>query len=175
MSEKRIKVLNAIFFYIIWWGCVLGIQYSYNYLGPLLTIIVGIAHLNIIVDFKKEVKLILAVGLLGLIVESFHLHSNLLDYSGYIFSNSLFPPLWILCMWLGFAGTLNYSMFWMKGRWILMIICGAIFGPMSYLAGVKLGVLNLNFSYTLSIVVIGITWGLSIPIMYYMNKKIYRS
>ena len=174
MSEKRIKVLNAIFFYIIWWGCVLGIQYSYNYLGPLLKIIVGIAHLNIIVDFKKEVKLILAVGLLGLIVESFHLHSNLLDYSGYIFANSLFPPLWILCMWLGFAGTLNYSMFWMKGRWILMIICGAIFGPMSYLAGVKLGVLNLNFSYTLSIVVIGITWGLSIPIMYYMNRQIYK-
>ena len=108
----------------------------------------GIFHLNIITDFKKEAKLILAVGLLGLIVESFHLHSNLLDYNGYIFTNPLFPPLWILCMWLGFAGTLNYSMFWMKGRWILMIICGAIFGPMSYLAGVKLGVLNLNFSYS---------------------------
>jgi len=174
MSEKKIKVLNAIFFYIIWWGCILGIQYSYNYLGPILTIIVGIFHLNIITDFKKEAKLILAVGLLGLIVESFHLHSNLLDYNGYIFTNSLFPPLWILCMWLGFAGTLNYSMFWMKGRWILMIICGAIFGPMSYLAGVKLGVLNLNFSYMLSIIVIGITWGLSIPIMYYMNREIYK-
>ena len=54
-----------------------------------------------------------------------------------------------------------------------MIICGAIFGPMSYVAGLKLGVLDFNFSYVLSVVVIGVTWGLSIPIMYHLNKLIY--
>ena len=175
MNEKLIKVLNAVFFYIIWWGCVLGIQYSYNYLGPILTLVVGFFHLNIVSDLKKEIHLILIIGLLGLMIESFHFHSQLLDYNGYMYPNSLFPPLWIICMWLGFAGTLNYSMFWMKDRWIIMFLCGAFFGPMSYVAGLKLGVLNFNFSYTLSILAIAVTWGLSIPIMYYINNMIYKN
>ena len=173
MNGKRMKVLNAILFYIIWWGCVLGIKYSHNYLGVLLTIFTGIIHLNSVLNPKYEIKLILSVGLLGLLVESFHLHSQVLEYNGYIYLNSLFPPLWILCMWLGFAATLNYSMFWMKDRWILMVICGAIFGPMSYIAGLKLGVLSFNFSYILSVIIIGTTWGISIPIMYYINQLIY--
>ena len=175
MNEKSIKILNAVFFYIIWWGCVLGVQYSYNYLGLVLTLVVGSLHLNIVSDWKKEIKLIFIVGLLGLLVESFHFHSQLLDYSGYIYPNPLLPPLWIICMWLGFAGTLNYSMFWMKDRWLVMFLCGAIFGPMSYVAGLKLGVLNFNFSYILSILGIAITWGLSIPIMYYINNMIYKN
>tara|TARA_B100002052_G_scaffold131750_2_gene121024 strand:+ start:8081 stop:8620 length:540 start_codon:yes stop_codon:yes gene_type:complete len=173
MNQKKIKILNAVFFYTIWWGCVLGIKYSYNYLGALLTIVLGAFHINIVPDFKKEIKLILYVGLLGFVVESFYLHSYLLKYNGYIYPNSLFPPLWILCMWLGFAGTLNYSMFWMKDRWVVMFLSGAIFGPMSYLAGLKLGVLNFNFSNLLTIIIIGITWGLAIPIMYYINELIY--
>ena len=54
-----------------------------------------------------------------------------------------------------------------------MFLSGAIFGPMSYLAGLKLGVLNFNFSHLSTIIIIGITWGLAIPIMYYINELIY--
>ena len=54
MSGNQLKILNAILFYIIWWGCIFGIKYSYNYLGPLLTIIGGTIHLSIIPDPKKE-------------------------------------------------------------------------------------------------------------------------
>ena len=84
MSEKWIKILNAVFFYVIWWGCILGIKYSYNYLGPLLTIIAGIIHLNIISDARKESKVILLCGVLALFVENLHLlHFQLVSVSAF--------------------------------------------------------------------------------------------
>ena len=170
MNKKLLKVFNAISFYVVWWGCVLGVKLGYNYLGPILTFLFIVIHLKLISKPKEEIKLILSCGLLGLIIESFHFQTNFLSYQGYIFPNIFFPPIWIICMWVGFAGTLNYSMFWMKNRWLMMVVSGAIFGPISYVAGLKLGVINFNFSYEFSIFVLSLVWGASIPIMYFLNK-----
>ena len=175
MSEKLIKVLNAVLFYIIWWGCILGIKYSYNYLGPLLTIIAGIVHLNIISDAKKESRVILLCGILALLVENLHLHSGFLSYEGYVLSESLFPPLWILCIWITLSATLNYSMFFLKEKWLLMVLCGGIFGPGCYFAAMRVGILHFNFSTVISLLILSVVWGLSLPLMYYINKQIYRS
>ena len=85
-------------------------------------------------------------------------------------------------MWAGFATTLNQSMSWMKEKWMLMILLGSFFGPLSYYAGVKLNVLRFNNDafYIFSIPyigdislysfgIIGLLWGISIPIMFYFN------
>ncbi len=169
MNHKFINIFNAISFYVIWWGCVIGVNLGYNYLGLLLTCLFLIFHLKIISNSSNEWKLLLACFILGSIVESIHLHSNVLVYKGYIFNNEIFPPLWIICMWIGFGGTLNYSMGWMKDRWILQFVMGAVFGPMSYVAGVKLGVISFYYSFKITILVLGVIWGLSIPVMYFLN------
>ena len=175
MSEKWIKILNAIFFYVIWWGCILGITYSHNYLGPLLTIIAGTIHLNIISESRKASKVILLCGVMALIVESLHLHAGFLSYEGYVLSESIFPPLWILCIWMTLGATLNYSMFFLKDRWILMVLCGGIFGPSCYFFAMKGGILHFNFSILTSLLILSVVWGLSLPLMYHINKKIYKS
>ena len=175
MSEKWIKILNAVFFYVIWWGCILGIKYSYNYLGPLLAIIAGIIHLSIIPEARKESKVILSCGVLALFVETLHLHSGVLSYEGYILSGSLLPPLWIICIWMTLGATLNYSMFFLKDRWILMVLCGGIFGPGCCFFAMKGGILHFNFSILTSLLILSVVWGVSLPLMYHINKKIYRS
>ena len=154
MNEKWIKILNALFFYVIWWGCILGIKYSYNYLGPLLAIMAGIIHLIIIFEARKESKIILLCGVLALFVENLHLHSGLLSYEGYVFFEGFFPPLWILCIWMTLAGTLNYSMFFLKDRWILMMLCGGVFGPGCYFFAMKGGILYFNYSILISLVTV---------------------
>jgi len=175
MNEKLLKVFNAIFFYIVWWSCVLGVKLGYNYLGLIFTFLFIAIHLKLIPNPAREIKLILSCGLLGFIVESFHFQTNFLSYQGYIFPNIFFPPIWIICMWIGFAATLNHSMFWMKGRWFVMILLGAFFGPISYVAGVGLEVINFNFSYSLSLFVLSLVWGASIPIMYFLNNIFHKN
>ena len=101
----------------------------------------------------------------------------MLSYSGYLYKNDLFihPPIWIICIWVGFSTTLNHSMSWMKERVILMILCGLFFGPISYLAGLGLGMLQFNYSNQLTLISLALVWGISLPLMYYINHKIYES
>jgi len=52
-------------------------------------------------------------------------------------------PGWILALWALFATTLNASLRWLKGRPVLAVSLGAVVGPLSYVAGVKLGAVAL--------------------------------
>ena len=175
MTKKQIKILNAISFYLVWWACILGIKYSYNYLGPLLMIIAGVIHFNIILEVKKEIRVILLSGALALLVESLHLHSGFLSYEGHVFFGPLFPPLWILCIWMTLSATLNHSMFFLKDRWLSMVLCGGIFGPVCYFVAMNAKVLQFNFSIQVSLLILSIVWGISLPLIYYINKQIYKS
>ena len=127
MSGHLLKIINAIFFYIIWWGCIFGIKYSYEYLGPLLAFICISLHLYLIPQYQKEFKLILFCIIIALLVEGIHLHTGLISYRGYIYANSFIPPLWIICIWIALGTTLNYSMFFLKDRLLLMVLCGRDF------------------------------------------------
>jgi hypothetical protein len=42
-------------------------------------------------------------------------------------------------MWVLFASTLNVSLRWLRGRWIVAALLGATAGPLAYYAGAKLG------------------------------------
>jgi len=46
-------------------------------------------------------------------------------------------------LWALFSSTLNVSLRWMRGRTALAIVFGAIGGPLAYLAGEKLGAMQL--------------------------------
>ncbi|MGB7931118.1 MAG: DUF2878 domain-containing protein, partial [Gammaproteobacteria bacterium] len=46
---------------------------------------------------------------------------------------------WIVAMWVLFASTLNVSLRWLRGRWMLATLLGAVAGPLAYYAGAKLG------------------------------------
>ena len=41
-------------------------------------------------------------------------------------------------MWIGFAATINHSGSWIKKRYLIAILLGAIFGPLNYLVGDKM-------------------------------------
>jgi len=175
MNNKLIKIINAAFFYLIWCGCILGIRLDLYYLGPMLTAVFILVHLNMISEVKKEMMFMACCGVLALAVESLHMHFGFLSYEGYLFFDSLLPPLWIICIWVTLSATLNCSMFFLKERWALMVLCGGVFGPASYYGGMKAGILSFHCSTQLSILILAIVWSICLPLMYYVNKQICKS
>jgi hypothetical protein len=171
MNDRLIKIINAAFFYLIWWGCILGIRSNLYYLGPILTTIFILVHLNIISEAKEEITFILYCGVLALAIESLHLYFGLLSYEGYIYSSSLFPPLWIICIWMTLAATLNYSMSFLKERWPRIVLCGGIFGPVCYYGAMKFEIIHFHFSIEKSIFILSAVWAICLPSMYYISKK----
>jgi hypothetical protein len=79
-------------------------------------------------------------------------------------------PYWILAMWALFSTTLNLSMGWLKSSRLLASFMGAVFGPLSYLAGRRLGAIELvNFSS--SMIALAVIWAVVMPILMYAASR----
>ena len=172
MNHKIIKIINGFFFYLIWIGCIAGVRLNLFYLGPAITIFFIAVHLMVVEQVKREIELIFFCLLLGGIVEGLFIYFGVLTYKGYFLLSSALPPIWILCIWITLSLTINYSMAFLKGRFYLTILGGLIFGPWCYYVAMKSEVLYFHFPILQTILILGLSWGACLPIMYYINKKI---
>ena len=154
---------NALGFQSAWWLTVLGIVMGYPFLGPLVMTLYLVADHVSLTKTKAETLLILSAMAAGTIVDTIFKATGFLDYAGGYALVPFLAPLWITTMWGGFAATLNHSLGWLKSRPVLGFIMGAIFGPLSYMAGAKFDAIVFNQGLPMTIFVLGIFWGLAIP------------
>jgi len=163
------NIFNILGFQLAWWTCVLGVQKGYFYFGPAVMAFYLAVHLFLTSRNRSEINFIIAVGLVGLLVDTAFLQSSFIYYEGLTLSS--LAPLWIVAMWLGFSATLNHSLAWLDGKWFFLFLMGAVFGPLSYIAGYKFGAINFKISL-ISITILSMVWGLVIPILFLLNRKI---
>ena len=163
------KIFNIFGFQIGWWACVIGVKNDFNYFGPIVMLVFILLHLSLITRNKNDYLLIPIGIFFGILVDGLFKNFGLVQYLG---NSSLYlPPLWIIAMWAGFCLTINHSLAWLKGNMVLSFLLGFIFGPLSYLAGQKMGVIIFNFDI-FTLFVLAFAWGICIPILYWINSKI---
>lgn len=163
-------LVNFIGFQVGWFACVLGAAHDKELLGMIIALGVIIYHVVTQGDLRKELKLVLAATAIGLLWETWVLNLDILRYPSH--SELLFwPPSWLIMMWALFATTINLSMGWLKGRWVLSVFMGAVFGPLAFIGGEKLGAVVFLDS-TQSIVTLSIGWGLLMPLLLWIAERI---
>jgi len=163
-------VLNFALFQLAWFAAIIGGASGWPWLAALPAVAVVLLHLGLNRStWRKEVWLIMSVTLLGLIVETIFISLGALHYAGSA-AGVILPPLWILALWLAFGTLPNGSLRWLQGRMVLQIMLGAVLGPLSYVAGVRLGAATLGAPEWVSIGVIAVSWGLAMPIMFKLAK-----
>jgi len=135
--EPRI-VINFIAFQVAWLACVLGGAHEQALAGTLFVGGVIVLHLVLAQRRLPEVALIAFAACIGFIWDSWLVAAGLMNYPAGNFAPG-FAPYWIIAMWALFATSLNLSMAWLKGRLKLAALFGAIGGPLAYLAGERLG------------------------------------
>jgi len=165
------KMFNILGFQMGWWACVLGVHYGYTYLGPLVMSIFLITHLVLTGNNRSEIILIETVGVLGALVDTAFLLTSLITYQGLTFS--YFAPFWIIAMWLGFSATINHSLAWLDGKWFFAFFLGSVFGPLSYIAGLKFEAVDFQISF-ISITILAAVWGITVPFLFYLNRIIVK-
>jgi hypothetical protein len=67
-------------------------------------------------------------------------------------------------MWALFATTLNVSLGWLQGRWVLTVVLGAMAGPLSYWAGVRMGAVQF-VEPAQAVAALAVGWGLATPLL----------
>ncbi len=154
-------LINFAAFQVGWFSSVLGGAKQLPWAGPLAVLAIVALHLYRSDKPQVELKLILACGLIGTVFDSLLVAANWVGYPSGMFS-SVMAPYWIIAMWMLFATTLNVSMGWMKGRPLLAAVMGLIAGPLTYVAGHKLG--GIEFAtQTAALVALGVGWAVIMP------------
>ena len=163
-------LVNFIGFQVGWFACVLGAANDKELLGMIIALGVIIYHVINQGDSRKELKLVLVAVAIGLFWETWVLNLDILRYPSH--PETLFwAPIWLIMMWALFATTINLSMGWLKGRWFLSVFMGAVFGPLAFIGGERLGAVVFLDS-TLSIITLSVGWGLLMPLLLWIAERI---
>ena len=162
-----IKVANFAWFQGIWW---LVILYQNSAVIPVLALI----GLWLWVSPKRisDIKLMSAVFLLGTVIDALLTLTGLFIFNQSEVLVSFWPiPIWLSLLWAAFAGTVYHSLTAFNGRMVIASIAGAIFAPLSYIAGAKFGAVELGASMTLSYIYIALVWSVIFPLCFYLSNR----
>jgi hypothetical protein len=162
-------LINFAAFQLGWFACVLGAANGLPWLGPVVVAAVVALHLATARRALPEVYLVFAAMVLGLVQDSVLLATGWLSYSVGLWLPGL-APYWIVSMWALFATTLNVSMSWMRGRPVLTVLMGAVGGPLSYLAGEKLGAIELTQPVQ-ALAALALAWAIAMPLLMWLAVR----
>ena len=165
------KIVNFALFQCVWFACILGAAKGHPWLGVVVGLVAIIVHLMMSSNAVFELLLCVSCGVLGYIFDSTLLAGDFIRFPTYTHLGPL-SPLWMVMLWVCFATTMNVSMSWMKGRYVIACVMGVIAGPLSYLAGVRLGALELGANHNASIIAIAMAWGIAMPVLLLINLQI---
>ena len=164
------NAINFIAFQIGWFACVMGAAYGWPWLGTGIALIVILLHLSRAQNPLPESVLIILAGLIGLVFDSLLVTLGWLSYhSGTLVSGT--APHWIVALWMLFATTLNVSLRWLRTRWILAFVLGAIAGPLAYVAGNKFGALQF-VQPTPGLLALALGWAIAMPALMALAQRL---
>lgn len=156
-------VVNLLAFQIAWFACVLGGANGQPWTGVLVAAAVVALHLRLSAAPGREALLVVLVGLIGAIWDGWLVRFGFLEYPSGMFLPWL-APVWIIAMWMAFATTLNGALGWLKGRWGLSMVFGAIGGPLAFYAGHRLGAVSFP-DPVVALGVLGGGWSFLMPLL----------
>ncbi|MGK2926041.1 MAG: DUF2878 domain-containing protein, partial [Lysobacterales bacterium] len=167
--------VNFVAFQLGWFACVLGAANGLPWAGPLVVLAVVTLHLARARRPLPELRLIGLAMALGLLVDSLLLATGWLSYPSGLWLpgpwQSNLAPYWIVAMWALFATTLNLSMGWLRGRPLLAALMGAVGGPLSYLAGEKLGGIELTAPVA-ALSALAFAWAVAMPLLMWAAARL---
>jgi hypothetical protein len=160
---------NFVLFQCAWFIAVIGAAHDLAWLGVSAIALVCAWHCAISMRAKPELLLILFAMLIGAVWESALVGAGLMHYTHGTLIDGLAPP-WIVGMWALLAITLNVTMRWLKRRWLVAAVMGAIAGPLSFMGGARLGAATFTGGIHTTIA-LAIGWACLMPLMMWLSDR----
>lgn len=163
-------IINFVAFQLGWFSAVLGAAKGVPWAGPVVIAVVLGVHFYQAKKPSEEVGLVLACALIGTWFDSMLVALNWVSYPAGQW-HAMLAPYWIIAMWMLFATTLNLSLRWLRGRPWLAAIVGGITGPLTYVAGTRLGAMEFN-NPDAALAALGIGWALMLPALIALGTRL---
>jgi hypothetical protein len=166
-------LINALGFQLAWWALVAGVAPGLEAAALALCAVLAAAHVRYMsASPRREAALAIAALLVGICVDTVLQATGFITFHG----ASLGPlsPFWLWMLWALFGLTLDASMAFLKRRhWALSALLGGVFGPLSYLAGAKMGAADLAAT-PLNFAVLAGAWVIALPLLVGLARRAER-
>lgn len=161
---------NLVAFQVCWFTSVLGAAHGMPWIGPLVTATWLVAHVLAQRSAAAvEMKLVLAAAVLGWFADSALVLAGFLAFPEVTWLGGP-SPLWMVGLWAAFAATLRHCLGWLRGRWLLAAILGAVGGPAAYLGGQALGAISVMG--TPGAVAVSVQYAIAVPMLLLVLKRL---
>lgn len=163
-------VFNALGFQAVWWACVLGAGSGLGWAGPLAVAVFACLHLSLTPTPARDLRLLAAAVVLGLVVDGLLGASGLLVYAAANDPRAL-APLWILALWAGFALTLTHSLAFFARRPLAAASFGLLGGPLAYAgAATVAGAVAFPSGSVPALAAVAAGWAIALPALYALDR-----
>lgn len=167
----------GLLFQLCWFGCAYSEALRVWWLGPVM--MAGfVGWMSRLFSPRKVLPLALGAGLVGLLLDGGLVRLGVLQFGPLAAgltsdglgaeSSAVSVPLWMVVLWVGFGTLLLGPLSWMRGRFGVGLIFGALGGPLSYLGGARLGALHLSEPLAMSLLWVGAEWALAMPLLLWL-------
>ena len=156
------RLLNYLLYEAGWFACILGAAWGHAALGTALGVLPVAAHLVLVRRRGDALALVLWTAAIGLVIDTTQIALGTLRFQAGSVAAWL-PPPWLVLIWAQFAITFHFGLAWLKGRPGQAALFGAIGGPLAFLAGRRLGVVELHPDLWPSLLSLAVTWSVAMP------------
>lgn len=167
-----LKIIYYALFYICWLICVQQAAIGNGFIGPTLIGIVALFHIWYTKDSRQEVLFIMIISVAGTLIDTVYMNIGVMRFNSLYQNFPNIAPLWITSLYTLFAAGFTQSFGWLKERWWTMIFVGAIGGPLSYLAAMKVGAGEFLVPIWIGVSILAIVWASIFPLCFYLFKSL---
>jgi hypothetical protein len=155
--------VNLIAYQCAWLACVLGAAHQRPAIALAVALAVLLLHLSTASAPRRELALIGVAVVVGGLFESG------LVAGGWVRVNEAqlvgsSTPLLMVVLWAVFATTLNVALRPLRGHHLLIALLAAVGAPLAYLAGSRLGALEMPDAMS-ALVLISAGWAVLLPLL----------
>jgi hypothetical protein len=164
------QLANFVVFEAAWFACVLGAAHGQPAWGTAAVVAAVAWHVAISARPSTELALVGLLSAIGLVAESVVVSQGHVAYpSGQPWA--WVAPYWLVALWGEFAIALNVTLRWLKRRPLLAAVLGAVFGPLSFVGGVRLGGARF-IDETPALVTLVVLWAALLPLAMWLSDRL---
>jgi hypothetical protein len=160
------KLANFALFQGAWYASVEGAARGWIWFGPLCVALLLAVHALGLGLRWRELRYVALVGACGTLADS---ALGLLGATAYPSSQAAWPypfaPPWISGLWIAFATLPRLSMAWLAPHPWWSALFGALGGPLSYYAGVRIGAVGVAEPPLYGYGVLALEYALATPLL----------
>lgn len=147
-----------------------------NVLAVIALSLFMLVHFFCVLQNKLEWLLIVAFVLIGLVFETAVASLALIDFSGagrLVLGNTTIKlaPIWLLCLWAGFAATLSHGLFALRKYPVSLALLTVPSVPLSYFLGARISGSTFPSSPLPALLLELVFWLMLIPVGLWVAEK----